>query len=79
MTSPARRSALSSDIHLMARFLAAISTGEGKAPFDTALVDPAVLRCTVAERDRMALKLRKSGYVDGPFVIDGIGFGAASI
>ena len=54
---------MSSDIRLMARLLAAVRTGEGAAPFNVALVDPAVLRCTAAERERMALKLQKGGYI----------------
>lgn len=63
---------MSSDMHLMARLLAAVKAGEVSRPFDVSLVDPAVLRCTAEERDRMALKLSKEGYVDGLFVIDGI-------
>ena len=60
-------------MRLMARLLAAIRTGEGRAPFSTALVAPAVLRCTADERDRMALKLERDGYITGLFTIDGIG------
>ena len=63
---------MSDQLKLMARLLAAVRTGEGAVPFNVALVDPSVLRCTAGERDRMALKLRKEGYIDGLFVIDGI-------
>ena len=56
----------------MARLLAAVRTGEGAAPFNVALVDPTVLRCTAAERDRMAFKLQKGGFIEGLFTIDGI-------
>ena len=65
---------MSSDMYLMARLLAAVKAGEGSRPFNVALVDPAVLRCTAEERDRMAVKLARAGYVDGLLVIDGIGF-----
>ena len=63
---------MSSDTHLMARLFAAIRTGEGSSPFNVSLVDPAVLRCTAPERDRMAIKLQGEGYVSGLFVMDGI-------
>lgn len=59
-------------MHLMARMLAAVKAGEESRPFNASLVDPTVLRCTAEERDRMAVKLAKAGYVDGLFVISGI-------
>lgn len=59
------------DFKLMARLLAAIRAGEG-GPFNCALVDERVLKATAKDRDRMALKLQKAGYIEGLFVIDDV-------
>ena len=57
------------DFQTMVRLLAAIRAGEGK-PFNTALVDERVLKTYDAERDALACKLQREGYIDGLYIIE---------
>lgn len=59
------------DFKIMLRLLAAIYACEGK-PFNCTVVDERVIGCDPEKRDRLALKLRKEGFIDGLRVIDGV-------
>ena len=53
------------DFKVIARLLAAIRASEGSPMFDVALVDEKVLKTTAANRDLLAVKLQKAGYIEG--------------
>lgn len=59
------------DFKVIARLLAAIRASEESPVFDVALVDEKVLKTTAANRDLLAVKLQKAGYIEGLVVIDG--------
>jgi len=56
------------DFKLIARLLAAIRAGETEAVFNMALVNEKVLKATAGQRDAMAIKLQKAGYIDGLWI-----------
>lgn len=60
------------DFKIIARLLAAIRAGEGQQPFNCALVDEKVIKAPEAKRDALAIKLQKSGLIEGLFIVDDI-------
>ena len=60
------------DFKVIARLLAAIRASEESLVFDVALVDEKVLKTTAANRDLLAVKLQKAGYIEGLTVIDDV-------
>ena len=58
------------DFKIMARLLAAIRAGESCPAFNTALVDERVLKTTAENRDALARKLAKAGYIDGLYIVE---------
>lgn len=60
------------DFKAMARILASIRASEDMPAFDPNLVDPSVLRCDEKTRDLLAIKLQRSGYIEGLFIVDDI-------
>ena len=60
------------DFKIIARLLAAIRASEESPVFDVALVDEKVLRATEVQRDILAVKLQKAGYIEGLYIVDGV-------
>lgn len=60
------------DFKIIARLLAAIRASEESPVFDVALVDEKVLGATETQRDILAVKLQKAGYIEGLCIIDGV-------
>lgn len=60
------------DFKVIARLLAAIRASEESPVFDTALVDEKILKTTAVNRDLLAVKLQKAGYIEGLAIIDDI-------
>ena len=60
------------DFKIIARLLAAIKASEESPVFDVALVDEKVIKATAKQRDNLAIKLQKAGYIEGLTVIDDI-------
>lgn len=60
------------DFKVMARLLAAIKASEELRSFSADMVSPKVLRTTEAKRDSIAVKLQRSGYVEGLSIVDDI-------
>lgn len=58
------------DFKTIARLLAAIRAGERGPAFNTALVDERVLKTTAENRDALARKLAKAGYIDGLYIVE---------
>ena len=58
------------DFKVMARLLAAIRASEESPVFDVALIDEKVLKTTAVNRDLLAVKLQKAGYIEGLVIID---------
>lgn len=58
------------DFKLIVRLMAAIEAGEEAPVFSCALIDEKTLKTTSNQRDRMALKLQKAGYIDGLYIVD---------
>lgn len=67
------------DFKIMARLLAAIRAGENSPAFNTALVDERVLKTTAENRDALARKLAKAGYIDGLYIIETLDEGPDTI
>lgn len=67
------------EFKLIVRLLAAIKAGEDKPDFNCALVDEKSLKAIPAERDRMAQKLQKAGYIEGLYIIDDVDNQTASV
>ena len=61
------------DFKVMARLLAAIRASEESPVFDVALIDEKVLKTTDVNRDSLAVKLQKAGYIEGLVIIDDVG------
>ena len=60
------------DFKVMARLLAAIRASEESPVFDVALIDEKVLKTTAVNRDLLAVKLQKAGYIEGLTIIDDV-------
>ena len=60
------------DFKVMARMLAAIRASEESPVFDVALIDEKVLKTTDVNRDLLAVKLQKAGYIEGLVTIDDV-------
>lgn len=60
------------DFRVMARLLAAIKASEEQRSFSTSMVSPKALKTTEEIRDSVAIKLQRSGYIDGLFIVDDI-------
>lgn len=57
------------DFKTIARLLAAIKASEKSSVFDMALVNEKVLKTTDKQRDVLAVKLQKAGYIEGLYHI----------
>lgn len=60
------------DFKIIARLLAAVRAGEGKAAFNCALVDEQAIKAPNEKRDALAIKLQKAGYLEGLFIVDDV-------
>ena len=60
------------DFKVIARLLTAIRKSEESPVFNTALVSEQALQTTAVNRDILARKLYKDGYIDGLYIIDGV-------
>lgn len=67
------------DFKLIVQLLAAVKAGEENPVFNCLLVDEKTLKATPAQRDRMAVKLQKAGYIDGLYIIDDVDNQAAPV
>lgn len=61
------------DFKLIAKILAAILASENNEVFNCSLIDERTLKTTAEYRDNLILKLKAAGYIDGLYIIDGIG------
>lgn len=66
------------DFKVIVRLLAAIRAGEGGV-FNVALVDERVLKTTEAERDALACKLQREGYITGLYIIETLDAGPDTV
>ena len=60
------------EMHTIARLLAAIKASENSPVFDVNYIDEKVIKDDAKSRDRIALMLQKEGLIEGLYVIDGI-------
>lgn len=60
------------DMKVIVRLLAAIRASEDQGTFNLAYVRESALQTTERDRDNLAIKLQKAGYIEGLYIVDDI-------